>query len=72
MSLGHNCQFRSRQCNIWEITEFLLKIFCPAIISCVQFEFMLTYSIFASREIFFFRFVYIYSAAAAVVATADI
>ena len=26
MSLGHNCQFQSSQCNNGEITEFLLNI----------------------------------------------
>ena len=26
MSLGHNCRFQSSQCNIQEITEFLLNI----------------------------------------------
>ena len=26
MSFGHNCQFRSSQCNIWEIMEILMNI----------------------------------------------
>ena len=74
MSLGYNCRFQSSQCNIREIhgvsSEYLNLFFCPAIFSFVQFDLMMTYSIFATRETIFFRFVYIYSAAA--VATADI
>ena len=31
-------------------TKYLIFIFCPAIISCVQFEIMMTYSIFATKE----------------------
>ena len=27
MSFGHNCRFQSSQCNVQEITEFLLNIF---------------------------------------------
>jgi hypothetical protein len=34
-------------------SEYLNFFFCPAIISCVQFEFMVTYSIFATRETIF-------------------
>ena len=30
--------------------NILASFFCPAIISCIQFEFMMTYSIFASEK----------------------
>ena len=53
-------------------SEYLSFFFGPAIISCIQFEYTMTYSIFATRETFFFRFAYIYSAAAAAFKTADI
>ena len=49
--------------------EYLGFLFCPAIISCIQFAFMMTYSIFAVREDIFFD---LFTAAAAAVATADI
>ena len=34
-------------------SEYLSFFFGPAIISCIQFEFTMTYSIFATRETFF-------------------
>ena len=34
-------------------SEYLNFFFCPSIIYCVQFEFMMTYFIFATRETIF-------------------
>jgi hypothetical protein len=69
MSFGHNCRFQSSECNIQEITEFLLNILASFF---VQPLFLASNLNFATRETIFFRFVYIYSAAAAAVVTADI
>ena len=66
MSFDHNCRFQSSQCNIWEITEFLLNILA-SFFSSHYFSrpIWIYYDIFyfCNQRKHFFRFVYIYSAA---------
>ena len=76
MSLGHNCRYQSSQCSIQEITEFLLNIltsfFVQPLFLASNLNLWWHVLFLQTEKPFFFRFVYIYSAAAVAPATADI